>query len=686
MRSRSPRRRGARLALTLLFMVAGLLLVPSSASAVNWCEEKSAPKPKTTGQGVDSVLNNEDVIDRGDVKGLYEQYLMSGTTWFVIVESEDCFDEQRTQAWPFLYDILWGAARGIDMAAIEALRFAVDTPMDALEEVVVDVVEQMRDTIWRPLLPAITILGAVTLAWWGLVRKRATLTFEGAIWMIAATTLGLWVLMAPAGFMRIVDTVVTTGDEVMSAAVTNVSGDSSEGRCIPDSPEITRAFQEDYSEFVARQQSELVWESLVCRTWLVGAFGSGPAAEELAGDHARDVIAAQALTRTESMSVGINTDEDGTDEYYDDLVDTKQGEFETVSGEIQDAHTPTWDMFRGSEGGDRTMAALVGLVAALTGGLLILVAAVGLLICKLGVILLMLTSPIFFLMGIHPGRGRTILLRWWELLLGLILKQWMWMAMVLLLVLTLNVIISTVQPYGLALVLMVALVAAVFKFKDPLWGTLTHVSFSGDNAPSQGGGYSMTKDRMQRAAIGAVKGAVKAPWAVGAGAATGAFRAAVANPAKRETAARRGVNHQNRMDEIRADDAQALERGQQRNQERAGQAVAPGAQAGQNAPDRRQGGVPPEWVRQGGGASRPTARRNRTSPRRSAQAPSRQSPTYLDVLRGQAGQGVGGNRQPDQAPRKRPAPPAPAMSKRIPRPMRRSTRAQQRRRPKDGGA
>ncbi|USY23535.1 hypothetical protein NE857_33935 (plasmid) [Nocardiopsis exhalans] len=677
--------------------MAGLLLVPSSASALSWCEEKLAPEPKVTGQGVDSVLNDQDVIDRGDVKGLYENYLMSGTTWFVIVDSKDCFDEQRTQGWPFLYNILWGAARGIDMAAIEALRFAVDTPMDALEEVVVDVVEQMRDAIWRPLLPAMTILGAVTLAWWGMVRKRATLTFEGAIWMIAATTLGLWVLMAPGAFMKLVNTVVTTGDEVMSAAVTNVTGDGTDGRCIPGSPEITRAVNEDYTEFVARQQSEYVWESLVCRTWLVGTFGSGPSAEALAGDHARDLIAAQALTRTESMSVGLNTDEDGTDEYYDTLASEKKADFQTISGEIEDAHTPTWNMFRGAEGGDRTMAALVGLVAALTGGLLILAAAVGLLICKLGVILLMLTSPLFFLMGIHPGRGRTVLLRWWELLVGLVIKQWMWMAMVLLLVLTLNTIISTVRPYGLALVLMVALVAAVLKFKDPLWGTLTHVSFSGDNAPSQGGGYSMTKDRMQRAAIGAVKGAVKAPWAVGAGAATGAFRAAVSNPAKREVAARRAVNHQNRVEEIRADDAQALERGQQRNRERAGQvAGAPdggagsgagaGGGAGQNAPDRRQGRVPREWVRQGGGASRPTARRNRTSPRRSAQAPSRQQPTYLEVLRGQAGHGVGGNRQPDQAPRKRPAPAAPATPKRIPRNLRRSTRAQQRRRGTGGGA
>lgn len=624
--------------LALVAMVATLLLTPSSAAA--WgCEEKLSPVPSTTGTGVDSVLNDQPVIDRGDAKGLYENFLMSGTTWHVIVPTDSCTDEMRLQAWPILYDILFGLAKGIDMLAIEALRFAVDPPLEALEAVVVDVVGKLRVGVWEPLLPSLVILGAVTLAWWGLVRKRSTLTFEGAVWMIAATTLGLWVLGAPAAFINTVGGIINAGTNLMNSAVVGATEGGEPDRCIPDSPPITQAFAEDDTEFLARQQSEYLWESLTCRSWLVGQFGSGEQAEQLAAEHAWDLMYAQAFTRTESLSVGVNVDEDGVDDYYDQLVEDKRSEYERIAGEVEKAHTPTWDMFRGAEGGDRAMAALVALGAALTGGLLILAAAFGLLVCKLGLLLLMLAAPIFFLFGVHPGRGKTVLLRWWELLAGLMLQQLMWQAVVLILVLVLNTMVTTVEPYGLSLVLMCALVAAVLKYKNALWGTLTHVSFSGDTAPSRGGGYSMTKDRMQKAAIGAVKGAAKAPWAVAGGAAAGAFKAAVVNPAKREVSARRAVNHENRKEEIRADDAAALQRGQE--------AVA--ARVGQVAPDRRAPRTSPREYARGRGGVRPTHARSRRRTREAEQAPERKPATYIDVIRGQAA-GVRGTRTPDAAP------------------------------------
>ncbi|MFY7069052.1 hypothetical protein ACOQFV_24610 [Nocardiopsis changdeensis] len=637
-----PRRRGRlRWALALVAMVGSLLLTPSSAAA--WgCEAKPAPTPSTTGTGVDSVLNDQAVMDRGDVKGFYENFLMSGTEWHVIVPTDSCTDEQRLQAWPILYNIVFGLAKGIDMLAIEALRFAVDPPLDALQEVVVGVVGRLREGVWEPLLPSLVILGAVTLAWWGLVRKRSTLTFEGAVWMIAATTLGLWVLGSPASFINGVGNIINFGTNLMNSAVVGTTEGSEPDRCIPGSPAVTQAFAEDDTEFLARQQSEYLWEALVCRPWIVGQFGSGETAQQLAGDHAWDLLYAQAFTRTESVSVGVNVSEDGVDEYYDTLVDEKQAEYERIAGLVEDAHTPTWDMFRGSAdlGGDRAMAALVALGASLTGGLLILAAAFGLLVCKLGLLLLMLAAPIFFLFGIHPGRGRTILLRWWELLAGLMLQQLMWQAVVLILVLVLNTMVTTVRPYGLSLLLMCALVAAVLKYKNALWGTLTHVSFSGDTAPSQGGGYSMTKDRIQRAAIGAVQGAAKAPFAMAGGAAAGAFKAAVVNPAKREVNARRAVDHENRKEEIRADDATALQKRQE----------AFAARYGQVAPDRRAPRSSPREYARGKGGMRPTHAHSRRRARAAEQAPERKPATYIDVIQGRQNAGVRGNRTPDAAP------------------------------------
>ncbi|WP_150255313.1 hypothetical protein [Nocardiopsis deserti] len=658
MQRRDPRRRGWRLTLTLFFLMACLVLVPGSSSALSWCDEKLAPEPATTGQGVDAVLNNEPVVDRippigseGSGKGLYEEYLMSGTTWFVIIDSEDCFDEQRTQGWPFLYSILWGTARAVDMVAIEALRFAIAPPLEELEAVVVDVVDHMRDEIWRPLLPVITILGAVTLAWWGLVRKRATLTFEGVIWMVAATTTGLWILSAPASFMGMVNGAMTFGENLMTSAVTTVTDDGSDGRCIPGAPEVVRGVGEDHREFVARQQAEYLYESLVCRPWIVGEFGSGPAAEQLAEEHARDVIHAQALTRTESLSVGTNVDEDGNDEYYDTLVEERQEQFGEISSAIESAHTPTWDMFRGAKGGDRALAGLVGLAAALTGGLMVLAAAIGLLVIKLGFLLLMLLSPIFFLVGIHPGWGRRVLLRWAELLAGLFLKIWMWMAMLLILVLVLNVILSSVEPYGLALVMLGALTVAVLKYKDAIWTPLTNIQFSGSasgGGGGGGGGYSALRHQMTRGATRAAgtatrkagslttdaaklatKGAVVGTGAVGVGAVAAGYMATRALNKKKN-----GDQDQGKSGSQTVADAFTNMR--------------------KEAPDRRgDSSERDQVVRQGAGAPRPTRKDGAASrtARPSAEAPERHTPAGGRApTRTETGQGVRGDRQPDQAP------------------------------------
>lgn len=657
MQRRDPRRRGLRLTLTLFFMMAGLLLVPGSSSALSWCEEKLHPKPETTGQGVDAVLNNEEVIDRlppvgsdGFGRGLYEEYLMSGTTWFVIIETKDCFDEQRTQGWPFLYNILWGTARAVDMGAIEALRFAIAPPLEELEAVVVDVVDHMREEIWRPLLPAITILGAVTLAWWGLVRKRATLTFEGIVWMVAATTTGLWILSAPASFMGMVNGVMTFGENLMTSAVTTVTDEGSDGRCIPGSPEVFKGINEDHREFVARQQAEYLYESLVCRPWLVGEFGSGPAAEQLAEEHARDVIHTQALTRTESISVGLDVDDEGTDEYYEELVEERQEQFDEISSAIESAHTPTWDMFRGAEGGNRALAALVGLVAALTGGLMILAAAIGLLVIKLGFLLLMLLSPIFFLVGIHPGWGRRVLLRWGELLAGLFLKTWMWMAMLLILVLVLNVLLSSVQPYGLALVMLGALTVAVLKYKDAIWAPLTTIQFSG-SAPGGaggGGGYSAMRHQMTRGATRAAGAATRKAGSLTAGATRLATKGAVAGTGVVGLGAMAAGYMATRA-------LNKKKNGGQDGQKSGSQTISEAFNSmRKQAPDRHGDAAERDRaVRQGEGAPRPTRKEDATSrtARPSSQAPERQAPADGRTLtRTETGQGVRGDRQPNQAP------------------------------------
>ena len=61
--------------------------------------------------------------------------------------------------------------------------------------------------------------------------------------------------------------------------------------------------------------------------------------------------------------------------------------------------------------------------AALVAGLLILLIALTLIVLKLGFLLLLVAGPFFLIIGTHPGFGRIIAIRWFEMLAGVLLKQ-----------------------------------------------------------------------------------------------------------------------------------------------------------------------------------------------------------------------------------------------------------------------
>ena len=46
----------------------------------------------------------------------------------------------------------------------------------------------LGNAIYFPYLAPVVILGAMWLAWQGLIRKRATRTIEGTLWMVVAAT------------------------------------------------------------------------------------------------------------------------------------------------------------------------------------------------------------------------------------------------------------------------------------------------------------------------------------------------------------------------------------------------------------------------------------------------------------------------------------------------------------------
>ena len=69
-------------------------------------------------------------------------------------------------------------------------------------------ISALGKAIYFPYLAPVVILGAMWLAWQGLIRKRATRTIEGTLWMVVAATPAIALTGQPRRLHRVGTTVV----------------------------------------------------------------------------------------------------------------------------------------------------------------------------------------------------------------------------------------------------------------------------------------------------------------------------------------------------------------------------------------------------------------------------------------------------------------------------------------------
>ena len=118
--------------------------------------------------------------------------------------------------------------------------------------------------------------------------------------------------------------------------------------------------------------------------------------------------------------------------------------------------------------------------AALVAGLLILLIALTLIVLKLGFLLLLIAGPFFLIIGTHPGFGRVIAIRWFEMLVGVLMKQ-VAIAIVLSVLLYCYSLImgtsDTVLPWALKILMIALVTAAVFIYRKPFQHLFSAVGY-----------------------------------------------------------------------------------------------------------------------------------------------------------------------------------------------------------------
>ena len=378
----------------------------------NICQP-SPPDPEPAAAGIDSLVRPP--TPAGPVpRTLYNMDGVSGQFWAATnLHCSDMTSLIGNNVAGMVFDV----AKSIDRVTITVYQSAAgEGILSWLKNSVDRLITSLGNAIYFPYLAVVVIIGAIWLAWQGLIRKRGTRTLEGTIWMIVAAAAAIWLIGRPADFTGIGKTVSDGITQSLNVAFARLPNPGS-GGCVPlqqTDPQAQASFNYTSGNGVVDQNAGELWSVLVCKPWLDGEFGTtnfgAPGGQRtVVNTYARQLLWAQTIAVNEKPTAA--------------LIKAKQATYQGIANSIQQNHPSIYPLFQGKQWTTRLEIAFAALFAAVVAGVLVLLIAVTLILLKLGFLLLLVVGPLFLLIGTHPGFGRVVALRWFELLVGVLLKQ-----------------------------------------------------------------------------------------------------------------------------------------------------------------------------------------------------------------------------------------------------------------------
>jgi hypothetical protein len=371
--------------------------------------------------------------------------------------------------------MVFDAAKSLDRVTITVYQSAAgEGILSWLSNVADKLITSLGNAIYFPYVAVVVILGAIWLAWQGLIRKRGTRTIEGTVWMVVACAAAIFLIGKPADLTGLGRGVSDGTTQALNAAFAKLPSPGPSG-CVPvqkgDPQAQTANFAFTSGSSVVNQNADELWTVLVCKPWLDGELGtsafSAPGGKPtVVNTYGRQLLWAQAIAVNEKPTA--------------DVIQAKQATYAGIANSIEHQQPGVYPLFQGKQWTTRLEVAFAALFAAAVAGVLILLISVTLILLKLGFLLLLIVGPFFLLIGTHPGFGRVVALRWVEMLIGVLLKQ----AAV---ALTLSVLLycyalimgtsDAVLPWALKILMIALVTVAAFIYRKPFQHLFSAVGY-----------------------------------------------------------------------------------------------------------------------------------------------------------------------------------------------------------------
>ena len=420
----------------------------------------SIPQPEQATGGIDAMI--EPPASAAGGKTLYDNYGIAGQFW--AAHGLQCSD-MTSLVGNNVAGMVFDAAKSVDRVTITVYQSAAgNNILTWLQNAVDRLISALGNAIYFPYLAPVVILGAIWLAWQGLIRKRATRTIEGTLWMVVACVAAIALIGKPADFTGIGTTVSNGVTGVLNTAFSKLPTPAG-SNCLPvaagDPQSVTGNFAFTSGNGLVDENANELWSVLVCKPWLYGelgttAYATGNGTPTVVNTYGRQLLWSQAIAANETPSTA--------------LIQAKQATYTGIATAMQQNNPAIYPLFQGNQWTTRLEIAFAAMFAALVAGLLILLIALTLIVLKLGFLLLLVAGPFFLIIGIHPGFGRVIAIRWFEMLVGVLMKQVAIAIVLSVLLYCYSLIMGTadsVLPWALKILMIALVTVAVFIYRKP---------------------------------------------------------------------------------------------------------------------------------------------------------------------------------------------------------------------------
>ena len=436
----------------------------------NICQP-SLPDPEPANSGIDALVRPPASLGQQPAT-LYGSYGVAGQYWASTnLQCSDMTSLIGDNVASMVFDI----AKSIDRVTITVYQSAAgEGILSWLTSVVDKLISSLGNAIYFPYLAAVVIIGAIWLAWQGLIRRRGTRTIEGTIWMVVACAAAIWLIGRPADFTGMGTAVSNGMSQTLNTAFAKLPAPS-QSNCLPvahDDPQVQPgSFDFSSGNGIVAENADELWTVLVCKPWLAGefgttAFGATANAQTPVNTYGRQLLWAQAIATNETPTAA--------------LIQAKQATYSGIAASIQQKDPGIYPLFQGKQWTTRLEIALAALFAAAIAGVLVLLIAVTLILLKLGFLLLLVVGPFFLLIGTHPGFGRVVALRWFEMLVGVLLKMAAVSLVLSVLLYAYTLIMGTsdvVLPWALKILMIALVTIAVFIYRRPFQHLFSAVGY-----------------------------------------------------------------------------------------------------------------------------------------------------------------------------------------------------------------